>query len=165
LLKEVAPNLTRVLFLYMASSSYLRSVEAAAQSLGVQVVAISVSDANDVKAAIEAFAAEPNGGLIPSPGVYIPVPLELGRWAAQYHLPMVGSYSPGLGLIRYGVDVAELYRGAARYVDRLLRGAKVSDLPVQYPTKFLLLVDLKTAKSLGLEAPPSLLTRADEVIE
>jgi putative tryptophan/tyrosine transport system substrate-binding protein len=112
LLKEVAPNVKRLLFLYVASSPYLRSVEAAAQSLGMQVVAISVGDANDVKAAIEGFAAEPNGGLIPSPGVYSLPRLELGRWAAQYHLPIVGAggtgldlYRLALGLIGYGVDV------------------------------------------------------------
>jgi putative ABC transport system substrate-binding protein len=134
LLKEVAPNVSRVLCLYTVGSSYLRSVEAAARSLGVQVVAIAVSDANGVKAAIEAFAAEPNGGLIPTPGVPILVPLELGRWATQYHLPSSSgaAFAADGGLIGYGGDVAELYHGAASYVDRLLRGAKVSDLPLQY---------------------------------
>jgi len=167
LLKEVAPNVTRVLCLYSAGSSYLRSVEAAAQSLGVQVVAIAVSDANGVKQAIEAFAAEPNGGLISTPGVIILVPLELARWAAQYHLPAIsaGAFAGAGGLIAYGGDIAELYRGAASYVDRLLRGAQVSDLPVQYPTKFRLAINLKTAKALDLVVPPALLGRADEVIE
>jgi putative ABC transport system substrate-binding protein len=165
LLKEVAPNVKRVLSLYVAGSSYQRSVEAAAQSLGVQVVAIAVSDADAMKAAIEAFAGEPNGGLVPTPGVYILVP-ELARLAAQYHLPSSSTAAFGAagGLIGYGGDVAELYRGAASYVDRLLRGAKVSDLPVQYPTKFRLVINLNTAKAIGLEVPPGLRGRADEVI-
>jgi putative tryptophan/tyrosine transport system substrate-binding protein len=135
--------------------------------LGVQVVPIAVSDANGVKAAIEAFGAEPNGGLIPTPGASIIAPLELTRWATQYHLPSssAGGFAAAGGLIGYGADFAELYRGAASYVDRLLRGAKVSDLPVQYPTKFRLVINLKTAKALGLSFPPNLLVRADEVIE
>jgi putative tryptophan/tyrosine transport system substrate-binding protein len=167
LLKVVAPNVTRVLCLYAAGSSYLRSVGAAAQSLGVQVVAIAVSDANGMKAAIEAFAAEPNGGLIPTPGAIVLAPRELTRWAAQYRLPLSSSagFATAGGLIGYGADVGELYRGGASYVDRLLRGAKVSDLPVQYPTKFELVINLKTAKALGLTIPETLLATADEVIQ
>jgi putative tryptophan/tyrosine transport system substrate-binding protein len=88
LLKGIAPNVTRVLCLYAAGSGYLRSVETAAQSLGVQVVAIAVSDANGVKAAIEAFATEPNGGVIATPGAIVLAPRELARWAAQYRLPL-----------------------------------------------------------------------------
>jgi putative tryptophan/tyrosine transport system substrate-binding protein len=176
LLKEVAPNIRRVLYMSRYTSvrdrgagGYLHWVETAAQSLGVQVVAIPASDATTVKAAIEAFAAKPNGGLIPSPAIAAIVPPdELSRLALQYRLPLVHGFTSreGLtGLMSYGSDPYELLRGAATYVDRLLRGAKVSDLPVQYPTKFRLTINLKTAKALGLEVPSSLLVRADEVIE
>jgi putative tryptophan/tyrosine transport system substrate-binding protein len=164
LLKEVAPDTTRVGSMYPAGSigSYLQSMEMAGQSLGVRVVGIRVSDAASVKAAIKAFAAEPNGGLIPSPAIFAIVQAgELNQLALQYRLPTV---SPG-GLVSYGPNGDELVRGAASYVDRLLRGARVSDLPVQYPTKFRLVINLKTAKALGLAVPPSILLRADEVIE
>jgi putative ABC transport system substrate-binding protein len=170
LLKEVAPNITRVLYIYQDTpgSSYLRSVKTAAQSLGAQVIAIPVSDAAGIKAAIEAFASEPNGGLLPSPGIIAITPLvELARLAAQYRLPTISgisSFPADGGLMTYSADRDEIFRGAAAYVDRLLRGAKVSDLPVQYPTKFRLVI-LKTAKALGLEVPTSILLRADEVIE
>jgi putative tryptophan/tyrosine transport system substrate-binding protein len=171
LLKEVAPNIRRVL--YMAQrivnrgpGGYVHWVETAAQSLGVQVVAIPVSDAAAVKAAIETFAAEPNGGLIPSPALNaIVLPDELSRLALQYRLPLVHGSTSRQGLMSYSSDGDELIRGAASYVDRLLRGAKVADLPVQYPTKFHLAINLKTAKALGLEVPTTLLALADEVIE
>jgi putative tryptophan/tyrosine transport system substrate-binding protein len=169
LLKEVAPNVMRVGSIYQADSirlggSYVQWMETAAQSLGVRIVGIPVSDAASVKAAIEAFAAKPNGGLIPSPAVAAIVPPdELGRLALQYYLPIVCGL-PG-GLVDYSPDPRELSRGAAVYVDRLLRGAKVIDLPVQFPTKFRLAINLKTAKALGLTIPPNLLALADEVIE
>ena len=172
LLKEVAPNITRVLHMYPVvanlRATYLDSVEAAAQSLRVQIVAVPVSDADAMKAAIESFAAEPNGGLLPSPAIIILAPLELTRLAAQYRLPAIygDSRLPAIGgLMSYSSDLDELVRGSATYVDRLLRGAKVGDLPVQYPTKFHLVINLKTAKALGLVVPPSILVRADEVIE
>jgi putative tryptophan/tyrosine transport system substrate-binding protein len=172
LLKEAAPNVTRVLHLYPAAafnpgSSFLRSVEAAAQSMQVQIVAIPVSDANGAQAPLEAFAAEPNGGLLPSPGIFAIAPDELMRLAAQYRLPTVSgvAFAAAGGLIGYGSDLTETIRGAATYVGRLLGGAKISDLPVQYPTKFRLVINLKTADALGLEVPPSILARADEVIE
>jgi putative tryptophan/tyrosine transport system substrate-binding protein len=166
LLKEVAPNVMRVGSIYPAGSvtPVIGSLEAAAQSLGVRVVRIPVSDAASLKAAIEAFAAEPNGGLIPSPAARAIVPPdELSRLALQYHLPTVCGV-PGV-LVNYFPDLGEMIHGAATYVDRLLRGAKVSDLPVQYPTKFRLTVNLKMAKALSLEVPLSVLARADEVIE
>jgi putative ABC transport system substrate-binding protein len=173
LLKEIAPNITRVLHMYPVVANlrptYLDSVEAAAQSLGVQIVAIPVSDADGMKAAVQAFAAEPNGGLLPSPAIIILAPLELIRLAVQYRLPAIygGDPRPAAygGLMSYSPDLDELFRGTATYVDRLLRGAKVSDLPVQYPTKFRLVINLKTAKALGLAVPASILLRADEVIE
>jgi putative tryptophan/tyrosine transport system substrate-binding protein len=169
LLKEVAPNITRVGSMHPTdrAGSYLQSMETAGQSLGVRVVGIRVTDAASVKAAIEAFAAEPNGGLIPSPGIlFTTVPAdELSRLTLQYRLPSVyGLQVPG-GLMSYSPDLDESVRGIASYVDRLLRGARVSDLPVQYPTKFRLVVNLKTAKALGLEVPSSILLRADEVID
>jgi putative tryptophan/tyrosine transport system substrate-binding protein len=164
LLKEVAPNITRVGSIYPSGSigSYLQSMEVAGQSLGVRVVGIRVSDADAIKAAIEALAAEPNGGLIPSPAIFAIVqPDELSQLALQYRLPTVFRG----GLVSYSPDGDELLRGASTYIDRLLRGAKVSDLPVQYPTKFRLEINLKTAKALGLEVPSSILVRADEVID
>jgi putative tryptophan/tyrosine transport system substrate-binding protein len=169
LLKEIAPNITRVGSIYPAGSiraggSYVQWMETAGRSLGVRVVGIPVSDAASAKAAIEAFAAEANGGLIPSPAVAAIVPPdELSRLALQHHLPTVYGF-PG-GLVNYFPDLGEQIHGAATYVDRLLRGAKVSDLPVQYPTKFRLVINLKTAKALGVEVPLSLQQLADEVIE
>jgi putative tryptophan/tyrosine transport system substrate-binding protein len=170
LLKDGAPNITRVL--YMSASnrgggSYLRSVKTAAQSLGVKVVAIPVSNAAGMRAAIGAFAAEPNGGLLPNPNMFAIAPDELVRLAAQYHLPAIygGPLPSSRVLMSYNPDLDELFLGAASYVDRLLRGAKVGDLPVQYPTKFRLVINLKTAKALGLTIPPNLLAVADEVIE
>jgi putative tryptophan/tyrosine transport system substrate-binding protein len=168
LLKEVASNITRIGSIYPTSmgGSYLQSMETAAQSLGVRVVRIPVSDAASVNAAIEAFAAEPNGGLIPSPAINAIVPPdELSRLALQHHLPTVYGFPFPGGLMSYAADLYEPIHGAATYVDRLLRGAKVSDLPVQYPTRFRLTINLKTAKALGLEVPSSILLHADEVIE
>jgi putative tryptophan/tyrosine transport system substrate-binding protein len=170
LLKEVAPNITRVLFLHPPGfvGSVLQSVETGGQSLGVHVVATAVSDAESVKAAIEAFAAEPDGGLLPSSAISASAPFELIRMAEKYGLPAIYGLpyiATNGGLMSYSSDIDELTRGAVTYVDRLLRGAKVSDLPVQYPTKFRLVINLKTAKTLGLEVPTTLLARADEVIE
>jgi putative ABC transport system substrate-binding protein len=171
LLKEIAPNVTRVAHLYPAdnlASIYLPSIETAGRSLGVQIVAIPVSDAAGMRAAIAAFAAEPNGGLLPSPAIVDVALRELVPLTARLLLPAVygrRSLPASGGLLSYDSDGAEILRGAATYVDRLLRGAKVSDLPVQYPTKFRLVVNLKTAKALGLEVPSSILLRADEVIE
>jgi putative tryptophan/tyrosine transport system substrate-binding protein len=165
LLKEVAPNITQVGSVYPevgSVGSFFQSMETAGRSLGVQVVAIPVSNAAGIKAAIEAFAAERNGGLIPSPAIFAIVqPDELSRLALQYRLPTVFGLPVG-GLMSYSPDLDEVYRQIAAYVDRLLRGAKVSDLPVQYPTKFRLAINLKTAKALSLEVPPSILVRADE---
>jgi putative tryptophan/tyrosine transport system substrate-binding protein len=171
LLKGIAPNITRVAYIHrmdISDASYLDSIGDAARSLGVQIVAIPVSDAVSMKAAVKAFAAEPNGGLLPSPLFVAAEMLELNSSAARYRLPAV--YGRSLlrangGLLSYTSDFPEILHGAATYVDRLLRGAKVSDLPVQYPTKFHLVINLKTAKALGLEVPPSILARADEVIE
>ena len=169
LLKEIAPNITRVANMYPVGSpgSYRRSVATAAQSLGVQVGEIPVSDVDGMKTAIQAFAAGPNGGLIPTPGIIALGAREVIQLAAQYRLPAVyGSHlAPDGGLLCYYNDVPTLIRGAAGYVDRLLHGAKISDLPVQYPTNFHLAINFKTARALGLTVPQSILLRADEVIE
>jgi putative tryptophan/tyrosine transport system substrate-binding protein len=168
LLKEVAPNIKRVLYMSAGErpgAGYLLSVETAAQSLGVQVIAIPVTNIDAMKAAIGAFAAEPNGGLLPMPGAFAIVPSdELNRLAARYRLPAIYGtpLPPGNGgLMSYSADLDELVHGAAIYVDRLLRGARVSDLPAQFPTKFHLVINLKAAKGLGLVVPSSLLVRAD----
>jgi putative tryptophan/tyrosine transport system substrate-binding protein len=171
LLKEAAPNVTRVAFLYVrgSASTYAPSLETAARALGMQLVAISVSDAAAMKPEIESFAAEPNGGLIPSPGILSPtVQRELMRLAEQYRLPAITGarfFVANGGLMSYDGDPVEVLRGALSYVDRILRGAKVSELPVQYPTTFQLIVNLKAAKAIGLTIPASFLLRADQVIE
>ncbi len=141
LLKEVAPNITRILYMAAGGANYLHSVETAAESLGLQVVTIPVSDVDGMITAIGAFAAEPNGGLLSTPSVFAIAGRELTRLAAQYRLPSVYGLPLPEGLMSYSPDLRELYRGVAIYVDRLLRGAKVSDLPVQYPTKFRLMIN------------------------
>ena len=169
LLKEIAPTVTRVAFLPINPNSvYRAAIEAVAPSLGMKHFTIPISSTTELPTAIQGFAAEPNGGLIAGPGVGPAAMVEIIRLAAQFRLPAVYSGDPYLregALVTYTSDVVERGRGAASYVDRLLRGAKVSDLPVQYPTKFRLGINLKTAKALGLEVPPSLLATADEVIE
>jgi putative tryptophan/tyrosine transport system substrate-binding protein len=172
LLKEAAPNITRVAYLTRAENqggdSYGRYVVAAAQKLGVKIETIPVSNAADIKAAIERFATEPNGALLPNPGMVGIAPLELLRLAEQHRLPAIYG-APVVeadgALMSYGSDLPELARGVASYIDRILRGAKISDLPVQYPTRFRLVVNLKTAKTIGLTIPESFLLRADELIE
>jgi putative tryptophan/tyrosine transport system substrate-binding protein len=175
LLKQVAPSITRVAYMYPVGNGgpsyqpYLPSVEAAARSLAVQVVTIPLGDAAGMRTAIVAFAAEPNGGLLASPGTFAIAPDELIGLTAQYRLPAICGIGPRFpengGLMSYSADRDEAVRGAANYVDRLLRGAKVSDLPVQYPTKFQLVVNLKTAKAIGVTIPEGFLARADEAIE
>jgi putative ABC transport system substrate-binding protein len=121
-----------------------------------------------MRAAIESFAAQPNGGLLPSPGILgQAVQRELIRLAVQYRLPAISGgrfFASNGALMSYG-SADELMRGAVGYVDRILRGAKVSELPVQYPTRFRLVVNLQAAKAIGLAIPNSILLRADEVIE
>jgi ABC-type uncharacterized transport system substrate-binding protein len=170
-LKEV--DVTRVGVIYnpdqIPQVGIFRAIEAAAPSVKMQVTAAGARDAADVERIIDQLAREPNGGLIVPPN---PV-TEANRamiiaLAARHRLPAAYVFRHFVahgGLISYGVDVAEQYRQAASYVDRILRGEKPADLPVQQPTKFELAVNLKTAKALGLEVPPTLLARADEVIE
>ena len=169
LLKEAAPNVARVAYLRGRQPTYQRSIELAAQAFAVQLVTIPVSDATELKMAIETFATEPNGGLLPSPGILSPaMQRELVRLAEQYRLPMISgarNFAANGALMSYDSDSAQLALGVASYVDHILRGAKVGDLPVQYPSTFRLVVNLKAAKAIGLTVPASFLLLADELIE
>jgi putative tryptophan/tyrosine transport system substrate-binding protein len=173
LLKEAAPHLSRVALLYnpetgLMAPRYVDAIKVAAPTLSVETVAIPVRDAIEIVRAVDTFAAAPNGGLIvlpiPSAAVLDAIlPLTL-----QYRLPAIYqglSAAAAGGLMAYGADITNLFRLAASYVDRLLRGAKVDELPVQFPTKFRLVVNLKAAKAIGLSIPEAFLLRADEVIE
>ncbi|MGA9082808.1 MAG: ABC transporter substrate-binding protein [Pseudolabrys sp.] len=173
LLKQVAPGVTQAAVLRDPSSyagvGQFAVIQAVAPSLGLEVSAIKVGDANELDRAVTAFAREPNGGLIvtaaPSTVVHRDLIVSL---AARHKLPAVyfdRTPIAGGGLISYGPDVVAQFRQAASYVDRILKGEKPADLPVQAPTKYELVINLKTAKALGLTVPPSVLARADEVIE
>jgi putative ABC transport system substrate-binding protein len=140
-----------------------------APALGVDVTVINLRDAGEIERAVTAFAGSPNGGLIVTTSPLAIAHRELIiALAAKHKLPAVywrrGFVASG-GLISYGFDVLQQFRGAAGYVDRILTGEKAADLPVQAPTKYELVINLKAAKALGLDVPPSLLARADEVIE
>jgi putative ABC transport system substrate-binding protein len=173
LLKEIAPGITRVAVLRDASQGAgtgdFAVIQAMAPLLRTQVNAIDLRDAGEIESAVAAFARSPNGGLI-MPGSaagrhYRDLIIAL---AARHKLPAVYSerhFAAAGGLITYGSNWIDQYRLAAGYVDRMLKGEKAADLPVQAPTKCELVVNLKTAKALGLTVPPSLLARADEVIE
>ena len=173
LLKQVAPSVSRVAVIYdpatPSAAGFLPLIEAAGRSFGVDVFVHSVRDTNDIEGAISALAAEPNGGLIAIAG-----PLITGKrdliisLANKSRLPTIFAfryYAEAGGLVSYGVDNLDLYRRAGSYVDRILRGEKPSELPVQEATKFQLVINLKTAKALGLNVPQSLLSTADELIE
>ena len=138
-------------------------------SPGVQVVALSVSSRSDLKNAIEQIASEPNGALIVFAGpLAVAHRVEITSLAARYRLPAIYPYrlyTKVGGFLSYGNDVFDNYRRAAGYVDRILKGEKPADLPVQFPTRYMLVINLKTAKALGLIVPDTLLARADEVIE
>jgi putative tryptophan/tyrosine transport system substrate-binding protein len=176
LLKEAMPHLTRMALIFNsellstgAGPAYISLIEAAAPALSVQTIRTPFRDGIDIVRAIDAFAAEPNGGLIVLPPPPNGANLEtILRLAAQHRQPAIYTNRESAdagGLISYGPNVADRFRRAAGYVDRLLRGAKVSDLPVQFPTKFELVVNLKTAKAIGLTIPEAFLLRADELIE
>ena len=141
-----------------------------APSLGVEVSPVDVRDAGEIERAVAAFAREPNGGLIVTASALSAITHRelIITLAARHRLPAVYSdryFVTGGGLISYGPDLVDPFRRAAGYVDRILKGEKPADLPVQAPTKYELVINLKTAKALGLEVPPTLLARADEVIE
>jgi putative ABC transport system substrate-binding protein len=173
LLKEVAPGVTRVAVTQDATAvgavGQMAAVRSAAPSFGVDVNPFDVRDAGAIERAIAAFAAGSNGGMIvtaiPASNIHRELFIAL---AARHRLPAVYPYRAnvtGGGLVSYGPDQFDIYNRAAGYVDRVLRGAKPGDLPVQAPIKYELVVNLKTAKALGLDVPPALLARADEVIE
>ncbi len=173
LLKELGSHVTRAVVLrdpaLAVGIGQLGAIQSVAPSLGVEVSPIDARDAGDIERAITAFARLPNGGLIvtASPIAFIHRGLIISQ-AARHKLPAVYPlrfFVAGGGLISYGPDSIDQYRQAARYVDRILKGEKPADLPVQAPTKFELVVNLKAAKAIGLTVPPSVLARADEVIE
>jgi putative ABC transport system substrate-binding protein len=173
LLNEIAPGVVRVAVVFNPASSgallFFRSIEAAAQRFGMEAVAVQVHSPADIALEIEAFARRPNGGVINVPDGFSEPHKELFvRLTNHYVLPAIypfRSFADIGGLASYGNDVHNGYRQAAVYVDRILRGAKPADLPVMQPTKFELVVNLKTAKALGLTIPESFLLRADVVIE
>jgi len=175
LLKQAAPALKRVAFIFHAddplSKFMVPAAVAAAPALGVEVTAAPVRSATDVETAMASLAAAPNGGLVasgdPLTALHQKLILDLAR---RYRLPSVGARSNFIedgGLIAYGpnISIEGQYRQAASYVDRILKGAKPGDLPVQAPTTYTLVINLKTAKAIGLTVPPTLLVVADEVIE
>ena len=173
LLKQIAPSVTRVGVIADSAvptgPAQFGAIQAAASSLGVQVNSLYKRDGKEIEDAITAFARAANGGLIVTPGG--PVRGHRGlivTLAARYKLPAVyfdRAFVADGGLLSYGPDRIDLYQRAAGYVDRILRGEKPADMPVQAPTKYQLVINLKTAKALGLTLPPTLLASADEVIE
>src|SRR5262249_39683429 len=174
LLKEIAPRGTRVAFLFNPATApfaeyYLKPFRAAATALGVEAIAAPVNDASELETVVAAQAREPNSGLIAMPDAFLSAHrAEVISLMARYRLPAVyfyRSFAEAGGLMSYGNVVLDNYRRAATYVDRILKGEKPAELPVQVPVKFELVVNLKTANTLGLTVPPSLLARADEVIE
>jgi putative ABC transport system substrate-binding protein len=173
LLKEAVPSLSRVSFVESQFaiegrvSGYRPSIGAASHALSVEMVDIQYRSAVQLVRAIDAFAAQPNGGLIVGPATTRIDTGTILELAAQYRLPTIGGaqLAENGGLISYGGNSLDTWGRAPFFVDRILRGAKVSELPVEFPTKFQLVVNLKTAKAIGLIIPESLLSRADEVIE
>jgi len=173
LLKEIAPEVTRVAVLrnlaVAAGPGQFGAIQASAPSLGLEVRPINMRGAGEIEQAVTAFARQPNGGLIAAAGaptaLYRDVIIPL---AARHRLPAIYS-DPVLardgGLIAYGPDRIDQYWRAASYIDRILKGEKPADLPVQGSTKFELVINLKTARTLGLAVAPTLIARADEVIE
>jgi putative ABC transport system substrate-binding protein len=172
LLKEVAPGITRVamiLAVEFANAGNANALDTAAAALGMKAVIVPVTDPAEIAPGIEMFAREPNGSLLaPADQTVVTYRKPIIAAAARYRLPAIyvrRDFVDDGGLMSYGVDLAENYRSAAGYADRILRGEKPGDLPVQQPTRFELVINLKAAKALGLTVPLALLTRADEVIE
>jgi putative ABC transport system substrate-binding protein len=174
LLKEIVPRVNRITFLFNPATAtyaefYLNPFKAAAESFAVEAIAAPVRDRSELESVVSAQAREPNGGLIVMPDTFTTARrAEITALAARHRLPTVYPFryfAQSGGLLSYGTDLVHDFRRAATYADRILKGAKPSELPVQGPVKFELVINLKTAKALGLEIPPTLLARADEVIE
>jgi putative ABC transport system substrate-binding protein len=174
LLKEIAPRLARVALLFNPPAAtfiegFLDPFKAAAASVGAEAIVAPVNDMPGLESLVNTEAREPNSGLVVIPDAFtIQHRSEIIALAARYHVPAVywsRSFTEIGGLISYGPYIVDEYRRAALYVDRILRGSKPTELPVQAPVKFELVVNLKTAKALGLDLPPSLLAAADDVID
>jgi putative tryptophan/tyrosine transport system substrate-binding protein len=176
LLKEVAPGLARVAVMFNPGEApqtkfFLQVIDAIAPSLGVQAITVPVQETADIEPALARFASQPNGGLILPTGIFIQSRYPLiADLAARYRLPSIAAvsgFAENGGLMDYGaqIDLIGQYRQAAGYVDRILKGATLGDLPVQGRDKYTFVINLKTAKMLGLTVPPGLIAIADEVIE
>jgi putative tryptophan/tyrosine transport system substrate-binding protein len=173
LLKQISPGVTRAAVIRDAAITggigQFGAIQSAAPSLGLEVNPVNVRDAAEIERTVAAFARTPNGGLIVTGSALAVVHRNLIiTLAARHKLPAVyfrREFVTDGGLMSYGPDIIDQYRRAAGYVDRILKGEKAADLPVQAPTKYELVINLKTAKALGLEVPPTVLARADEVIE
>jgi putative tryptophan/tyrosine transport system substrate-binding protein len=172
-LKEIAPGIARIALAFnpdtLSNPPFLRAIEVAAPTLATELTKVAVHNAAEIEPALAAVARQGGSGLmfLPDPFAVAHRDLIVGL-AARYRLPAIyiqRSFVTAGGLVSYGVDVVDLFRRAAPYADRILKGAKPADLPVQQPTKFELAINLKAAKALGLEVPPTLVARADEVIE
>ena len=171
LLQQIVPQLQRVGLMYFPEPpniGYLKSAEAAAPSFNKKLIGLDVHGGTEIEGALATFAAEPHGGVIIAPNVVTFANSDLiVALAARYRLPTIypfAFFAKAGGLASYGFDAAEQFRQGAGYVDRILRGAKPADLPVQHPSKFELVINLNTARTLGLDLSPQLLSVADEVI-
>jgi putative ABC transport system substrate-binding protein len=174
LLMEIAPRTARVMYLFNLPTTpyaqrFFEPLKAAASSIGVEAVASPVDDPAEIETVVAGFARQPDGGLIVPPSAFMGAHRDLvAALAERYRLPAIYGfrfYAESGGLISYGSIPHDAYRQATTYIDQILRGAKPADLPVQMPVKFELVVNLKTAKAMGLKIAESFLVRADEVIE
>jgi putative ABC transport system substrate-binding protein len=175
ILKEIVPKTNQATVMFNpdtapgAGDIFLRSIDASAKSLAVGVTVARVRDPAEIEAAISALSNSSSAGLIVPPDVFLLVHRDkIIELAARYRVPTIYQYdnfTMGGGLVSYGVDVPDMFRRAGSYFDRVLKGVSPADLPIQAPTKFKLVINVKTAKALGLTVPPSLLATADEVIE
>jgi putative ABC transport system substrate-binding protein len=174
LLKDVSPAVTRASVLFNPATlptydKFAREVAAIRQPGAIEIATLPVGSTGEMETAIKTLAGKPGNGLIVGPDPFNQVRIEqIAQLTSQHKLPAISVYRPFVqagGLMAYGPDTADIFRRTAGYVDRVLKGARPEDLPVQQPTKFELIINLKTAKTLGLEVPPKLLFTADEVIE
>jgi len=174
LLKEIAPRLARVAFLFNPAQAptavyYLNSLKAAAESLGLEAISAPVRDVSEIESVMMKQGGPTNGGLVMAPdGFLVAHRVEIISMAAKYRLPAVYPFrlfAEVGGLLSYGADLPNEWRRAASYVDRILKGVNPGELPVQAPVKFELVINLKTARALGVDVPPTVLSRADELIE